>query len=141
MNTLLETTEKIMDDNQGTKNNIRPTDQINWLSAMMSIDNDVNEKEYKVILEYGLQLGLEEAKIKRIVTTSLKGMDILMRYLKVVKLPKNENLMRALIKVVFADGKIAKEELNMIRLVATKMQYTSEELKSILEDEKRKYKG
>ncbi len=130
-----------MDDNQGTKNNIRPTDQINWLSAMMSIDNDVNEKEYKVILEYGLQLGLEEAKIKRIVTTSLKGMDILMRYLKVVKLPKNENLMRALIKVVFADGKIAKEELNMIRLVATKMQYTSEELKSILEDEKRKYKG
>ena len=64
-----------------------------------------------------------------------------MRYLKVTNLPKNENLMRALIKVVFADGKIAKEELEMIRLVATKMQYTNEELKVILEDEKRKYRG
>lgn len=130
-----------MDDNQNINNNISPTDQINWLSAMMSVDNDVNEKEYKVILAYGLQLGMEEAKIKRIVTTSLKGMDILMRYLKVTNLPKNENLMRALIKVVFADGKIAKEELEMIRLVATKMQYTNEELKVILEDEKRKYRG
>ncbi len=130
-----------MDDNQNINNNISPTDQINWLSAMMSVDNDVNEKEYKVILAYGLQLGLEEAKIKRIVTTSLKGMDILMRYLKVVQLPKNEDLMRALIKVVFADGKIAKEELEMIRLVATKMKYTNEELKEILEDEKRKYRG
>ncbi|MBR4328558.1 MAG: TerB family tellurite resistance protein, partial [Candidatus Riflebacteria bacterium] len=126
-----------MDDNQNINNNISPTDQINWLSAMMSVDNDVNEKEYKVILAYGLQLGMEEAKIKRIVTTSLKGMDILMRYLKVINLPKNENLMRALIKVVFADGKIAKEELEMIRLVATKMKYTNEELKVILEDEKR----
>ena len=103
-----------MDENQKAINNISPTDQINWLSAMMSVDNDVNEKEYKVILAYGLQLGLEEAKIKRIVTTSLKGMDILMRYLKVTQLPKNESLMRALIKVVFADGKIAKEELDMI---------------------------
>lgn len=130
-----------MDDNQNINNNISPTDQINWLSAMMSVDNDVNEKEYKVILAYGLQLGMEEAKIKRIVTTSLKGMDILMRYLKVVQLPKNEDLMRALIKVVFADGKIAKEELEMIRLVATKMQYTNVELKAILEDEKRKYRG
>ena len=129
-----------MDVNQGM-NNISPTDQINWLSAMMSVDNDVNEKEYKVIMEYGLQLGMEEAKIKRIIDTSLKGMDILMRYLKVTRLPKNENLMRALIKVVFADGKIAKEELEMIRLVATKMQYSGEELKAILEDEKRKYRA
>lgn len=129
-----------MDVNQGM-NNISPTDQINWLSAMMSVDNDVNEKEYKVIMEYGLQLGMEEAKIKRIINTSLKGMDILMRYLKVTQLPKNENLMRALIRVVFADGKIAKEELELIRLVAIKMQYTGDEFKIILEDEKRKYRG
>ena len=38
-----------MDENQKAINNISPTDQINWLSAMMSVDNDVNEKEYKVI--------------------------------------------------------------------------------------------
>ena len=130
-----------MGDIQNTNNNIEPTDQINWLSAMMSVDNDINEKEYKVIMEYGLKLGMPEEKIKRIVSTSLKGMDILMRYLKVVSLPKNEDLMRALIKVVFADGKIAKEELDMIRLVASKMQYTGEELKAILEDEKRKYRA
>lgn len=130
-----------MGDIQNTNNNIEPTDQINWLSAMMSVDNDINEKEYKVIMEYGLKLGMPEEKIKRIVSTSLKGMDILMRYLKVTSLPKNEDLMRALIKVVFADGKIAKEELDMIRLVASKMQYTGEELKAILEDEKRKYRG
>jgi uncharacterized tellurite resistance protein B-like protein len=126
-------------NNQDNQHNIGPTDQINWLSAMMSVDKDIHEKEFRVIMEYGLKLGLNEEKIKRIVSTSLKGQDILMRYLKVSKLPRNDDLMRALIRVIIADGKIANEELEMLRLVAGKMAFTSEELKAIFEEEKRDY--
>ena len=118
-------------NNTEQQNNIEPTDQINWLSAMMSADKDINQKELQVILEYGLQLGMNEEKIKRIVTTSIKGQDVLLRYLKLSRLSRHDGLMRALIRVIFADGKIAKEELEMLRLVAKKMNYTSEELKGI----------
>ena len=128
-------------NNQNNLINIEPTDQINWLATMMSIDKDVNEREFKVIMNYGLQLGLSEEKIKRIVSTSIKGQDTLLRYLKLSNLERNDNLMRALIQVIFADGKIAKEELEMLRLVAVKMHFTEIELKQILEEEKRKFRG
>ncbi len=128
-------------NNQNNLKNIEPTDQINWLATMMSIDKDVNEREFKVIMNYGLQLGLNEEKIKRIVSTSIKGQDTLLRYLKLSDLARNDNLMRALIQVIFADGKIAKEELEMLRLVAVKMHFTELELKQILEEEKRKFRG
>lgn len=128
-------------NNQNNQINIEPTDQINWLATMMSIDKDVNEREFKVIMNYGLQLGLSEEKIKRIVSTSIKGQDTLLRYLKLSDLARNDNLMRALIQVIFADGKIAKEELEMLRLVAVKMHFTEIELKQILEEEKRKFRG
>ena len=126
-------------NDQDKQFNIGPTDQINWLSAMMSVDKDIHEKEYRVIMEYGLKLGMNPEKIKRIVSTSLKGQETLMRYLKVTKLPRNDDLMRALIRVIIADGKIANEELDMLRLVANKMSFTSEELKAIFEEEKRDY--
>ena len=120
-------------------NNIEPTDQINWLSAMMSVDKDVNGRELKVIMDYGFKLGLDEAKIKRIVSTSLKGQDILLRYLKLSKLSRNDDLMRALIRVIFADGKIAKEEIELLKLVAKKMNFAEDELKLMLEEEKRNF--
>ncbi len=128
-------------NNTEQQNSIEPTDQINWLSAMMSADNDINQKELQVILEYGLQLGMSEEKIKRIVTTSIKGQEVLLRYLKLSRLSRHDGLMRALIRVIFADGKIAKEELEMLRLVAKKMNYTTDELKAILEDEKNKFQS
>ena len=106
---------------------------------MMSIDKEINQKEFKVILEYGLKLGLDETKIKRIVSTSLKGQDILLRYLKLSKLSRNDDLMKALIRVVFADGKIAKEELDFLKIVATKMNYTNDEIKEMFAEEKRNY--
>ncbi len=123
----------------GHQNNIEPTDQINWLSAMMSVDKDVNGRELKVIMDYGFKLGLDEAKIKRIVSTSLKGQDILLRYLKLSKLSRNDDLMRALIRVIFADGKIAKEEVDLLKLVAQKMNFAEDELKLMLEEEKRNF--
>lgn len=126
------------------KNNqvfINPTDQINWLATMMSIDNEVNEKEQKVVLDYGLKIGLKEEKIKRIISTALKEQETLYPYLKLSKLPRNDDFMRALIQVVIADEKIAKEELEFMRLAAKKMQYTNEEFQQIFTEEKDNYQS
>ena len=47
--------------------------------------------------------------------------------------------MRALIRVIFADGKIAKEEVDLLKLVAQKMNFAEDELKLMLEEEKRNF--
>ena len=130
------------DNNTNLKENqqfIEPADQINWLTTMMSIDKDINDKENKVIIDYGLKIGLKEEKIKRIISTAIKEQNTLYRYLKLSKLPRNDDFMRALIQVSFADGKIAKEELDFIRLAANKMQYTNEEFQKLLAEEKAKF--
>lgn len=118
---------------------IEPQDQINWLATTMSIDKDINDKEKKVIIDYGLKIGLKEEKIERIISTALKEQETLYRYLKLSKLPRNDDFMRALIQVVFADGRIAKEELDFMRLVANKMHYNNEDFQKILTEEKAKF--
>lgn len=120
-------------------NTTSPVEQIKWLTAMMSVDRNINQNEYNVIVNYGIQLGLEPDRIKRIVSISIEEKNNLFRYLKLVKLNRNDDLMKALIRVIFADGKVAQEELAMIKLVAQKMDFPQEELKQLLEEEKLAY--
>jgi uncharacterized tellurite resistance protein B-like protein len=124
---------------ENDKKNISPVEQIKWLTAMMSVDRNINQNELNIIVNYGMQLGLDKERIKRIVSISIEEKNNLFRYLKLVKINKNVDLMRALIKVVFADGKVAQEELAMIKLVAQKMEFPEEELKQLLEDEKKTF--
>lgn len=116
-----------------------PVDQITWLATMMAIDGNIHKKEFEEIIDYGTKLGLEESRISKIVSNSIKNKKNLFQYLKLSDLPRNDDLMRALIRVVYADGKIAQQEIQMLKLVANKMQISGNDLKNLLEDEKRKF--
>ncbi len=121
-------------------NNMSPTDQLVLLSAMMIIDKDIHKNELRNIVEYGLSLGLEKAKIEQIVNLAKNQPNNLLRSVKMANIPKNDQVMRMLIRVAFADGKIAKEELELIRFVAKRMNFSEIELKTILEEEKNNFR-
>ena len=117
-----------------------PCDQLLWLSAMMVIDKNIHVNELRFIIEYGIKLGLDRTKIEQIVNMAKDQPDNLSRLLEKSDLPKNEEFMRMLIRVVYADGKIAKEEISFLKLAAKKMKYEENELKQLLEEEMKAFK-
>lgn len=124
---------------EANEEEISPRDQLIWLSAMMIIDKDIHRNELKNIAEYGINLGVAKPEIEQIINMAKTQSANLLHSIKLAKLPKNEKLMRMLIRVAFADGKIAPEELEFIRFAAKKMNYQENELKSLLTEEKNNF--
>lgn len=118
---------------------IDPSEQLLFLSAMMVVDKSIHRNELKIIVDYGVQMGMERAEIERIVTFAKAQPDKVLRSAQLAAVPKNNVLMHMIVRVAFADGKIASEELEFLRLIAKKMKYSNEELKVILEEEKRNF--
>ena len=118
---------------------ISPADQLLWLSAMMIIDKDIHRNELKNIVEYGINLGLSKIEIEQIINMAKTQSNSLLHKLKISNLPRSEKLMRMLIRVAFADGKIAPQELEFIRFAAQKMNFHENELKIILAEEKNNF--
>ncbi|MBR4569347.1 MAG: TerB family tellurite resistance protein [Candidatus Riflebacteria bacterium] len=118
-----------------------PCDKLLWLAAMMVIDKNIHVNELKFIVDYGLKLGLEKRQIEQIVNMAKGQPDNLKLLLEKSALPKNEEFMRMLIRVVYADGKVVPEEIEFLKLAAKKMQYDGADLKILLEDEKEAFRN
>ena len=118
---------------------IDPSEQLLFLAAMMVVDKSIHRNELKIIVDYGVQMGMERAEIERIVTFAKAQPDKVLHSAQLAAVPKNNQLMHMIVRVAFADGKIASEELEFLRLIAKKMNYSNEELKVILEEEKRNF--
>ena len=118
---------------------IAPSDKLLLLAGMMVVDKSIHRNELKIIVDYGIQMGMERAEIEQIVEISKTHPDQVLRSAQVGWVPKDNELMHMIVRVAFADGKIAKEELEFLRLIAKKMKYTSEELKVVMEEEKRNF--
>ena len=117
-----------------------PCDKLLWLAAMMVIDKNIHVNELKFIVDYGLKLGIDKIQIEQIVNMAKGQPDNLKLLLEKSALPKNEEFMRMLIRVVYADGKVVPEEIEFLKLAAKKMQYEGTELKKLLEEEKEAFK-
>ena len=117
-----------------------PCDKLLWLAAMMVTDKDIHVNELKFIADYGFKLGLKKTEIEQIINMAKHQPDNLRSLLEDSALPRNEEFMRMLIRVVYADGKIAPEEISFLKLAANKMNYEDEELKSIMADELKAFK-
>ena len=118
---------------------VSPSDQLLLLSAMMIVDKNIHRNELKNILDYGIKIGLERAEIEKIVTLAKDQPNTILRSVQIANFPKDDKLMHMIVRVAFADGKIASEELEFLRLIAKKMNYSNDELKAILEEEKRNF--
>ena len=117
-----------------------PCDKLLWLAAMMVIDKEIHVNELKFIIQYGLKLGLEKIQIEQIVNMAKGQPDNLRNLLEKSELPRNEEFMRMLIRIVYADGKVVPEEIEFLKLAAKKMNYDGTELKMLLEEEKKEFK-
>ena len=106
---------------------------------MMIVDKSIHRNELRNILDYGIKIGLERAEIEKIVTLAKDQPNTILRSVQIANFPKNDKLMHMIVRVAFADGKIASEELEFLRLIAKKMNYSNDELKAILEEEKRNF--
>lgn len=118
-----------------------PCDKLLWLAAMMVTDKNIHINELKFIADYGFKLGLSKTEIEQIIHMAKDQPDNLRSLLEESALPRNEEFMRMLIGVVYADGKIAPEELSFLKLAANKMKYDELELKSLMAEELKAFKN
>ena len=113
-----------------------PEDQVKWLIGMMLVDNNVNKIEFAVICDYAAKLGISNEKVGLLVKELMSHKGTIDYLINNVPLVQNVDLMQALVRVAFADGKIAKEELGFIRYLAKRMNIGEIKLKELFEIEK-----
>ncbi len=112
---------------------------IKWVIGMMMIDGKIDKDEFRIGCEYGVQLGLPNEEIAKVMKTMTSQPNAIDNLVKTVPLDVNLELMAMIVRVAFANGQLCKQKLGMIKFVAKKMNLTEEQLKGILESEKVRY--
>ena len=119
-----------------TSKKISPTDQIKWLIAMMMAGSKGNPNEKEEIMNYAKSENVSLREVNAIIVELKKQKNIVEYLTNTIELPLDYDFMRNVIKVAFADGKITKQELALIRYIARRMDIDEENLKGLLEIEK-----
>ena len=107
---------------------------------MMLLYSNVNKIEFAVICDYALSIGIYNERVGLLVKEMMSHQGPMEYLINNVPLAQNIDLMQALVRVAFADGKIAKEELNLIRYIAKRMNINEFKLKELFEIEKNRLK-
>ena len=103
---------------------------------MMLADGQIDPKEREIIDEYGLRRGIGKSQIDGLVD-EIKSQSNPVDYVaNSTDLPMELDLMRMLIQVAFADGKVAKEEIAMLRYVGKRMNLDDDQIRRLLTEEK-----
>ncbi len=128
--------KQLIEDYSANMNSISGMTMIKWTIAMMLADGIIDPKEQEIIYEYGLRRGIGKNQIDTLVE-EIKSQSSPLDYVaESTDLPVDIELVRMLVRVAFADGKIAKEELDMLRYVARRINMSEEQIKRLLMDEK-----
>ena len=125
-----------VDDYTSSMNRIPGTTLIKWTIAMMLADGIIDPKEQEIIYDCGLRRGISKAQIDKLVEEIKSQVSPLDYVARSTDLPADDELVRMLIRVAFADGKIAKEELDMLRYVGKRINMTEAQIKKLLMDER-----
>ena len=127
-----------VDDYASSMNSIPGTTMVKWTVAMMLADGKIDQKEQDIIYEYGLRRGIGKNQIDSIVE-EIKSQSSPVDYVaESTDLPMELDLMRMLIQVAFADGKVAKEEIEMLRYVGKRMNLDDNQIRRLLTEERMK---
>ena len=115
-------------------------DQIKWLTGMMIIDGKIDREEFNIVCEYGLKLGIRNDIIANTIKAIASQTNVIDNLVKTVPLSENLELMTMLVRVAFSNGNLTKEKLGMIKFAAKRMNLREEQLRSILESEKARFR-
>ena len=125
-----------VDDYSSSINKISGMTMIKWTVAMMLADGIIDAKEQEIIYEYGLRRGIGKDKINSIVE-EIRSHDSPVEYVaETTDLPMDDELIRMIVRVAFADGKVVKQEIDMLRFVGKKLNLTDTQIRNILAEEK-----
>lgn len=123
-------------DYTSAMNSIPALTMIKWMIAMMLADGQIDSNEISLIYDVGVRRGMSREKIDSVIT-EIRGQNSPVDYVIMsTELPADDELMRAIIRVAYADGKIAKSEVEMLRYVAKKMGMSEDNLKRLLTEER-----
>lgn len=135
-NTSINKKNYTIDDYSSSMNSISGMTMIKWTIAMMLADGIIDPKEQEVIYEIGLRRGIGKSQIDNLVE-EIKHQSSPLEYVaETTDLPFDNELVRMLIRVAFADGKIAKEEIEMLKYVGRRINMTDEQIKRLLMEER-----
>ena len=117
-------------------NKIPGLTMVKWTVAMMLADGQIDPKEQEIIYEYGLRRGVGKNQIDQIVSEIKSHQNPVEYVADSTDLPMDMDLMRMLIKVAFADGKVAKQEVEMLRYVGKRMNLSDDDVRRLLMEER-----
>lgn len=123
-------------DYSSSMNSVPALTMIKWMVAMMLADGQIDSNEISMIYDVGVRRGMSREKIDSIITEIRTQNSPVDYVIMSTDLPADDELMRAIIRVAYADGKIAKSEIEMLRYVAKKMGMSEDNLKRLLTEER-----
>ena len=109
---------------------------VKWMIAMMLADGQIDSKEIALIYDLGDKRGISRDEIDLMVS-DIKCQSSPVDYItNSTSVPMDEELMRVIIRVAYADGKLAKGEIALLRYLGKKMQMSEERMKVLLSEER-----
>jgi uncharacterized tellurite resistance protein B-like protein len=117
---------------------ISSTELILWAIAMMLADGHLDQRELKYLELMGNQYGLSQRRITQLIEEVRSHADPVVYVMSRCAIKEPRKLIRHLIAMALADGKITKEEQKMLISVASKAGIREAEFKAILNDERKK---
>ncbi len=126
-----------VDDYSSSMNSISGTTMIKWTIAMMLADGVIDPSEKEIIYEYGQRRGVNKTNIDNLIEEIKSQPSPIQYVVNSTDLPSDDiELMRMLIRVAYADGKVTKEEIDMLKIVGKMLKMTEDQIKSLLTEEK-----
>lgn len=125
-----------INDYTSSMNRISGIDMMKWTIAMMLADGHIDSKELKIIYDLGIRRGVSKNGIDNLIEDIKKEKNPVEYVMQSADLPLDVDLMRMLIRIAYSDGKVTKEEVEMIRLVGRKMNLDENAIKKLLTDER-----
>ncbi len=117
---------------------LSPLELIQWAIAMMLADGYIDQRELSYLRELGRIYSVSEEKISWLTTQISSQPDPVQHVMSICSMNEPRKLIRHLIVMAMADGKISKEEKQLLINVARRSNLTEKEFKTIYNEERQK---
>lgn len=115
---------------------ISGTNLLKWTIAMMLADGVIDNKELVIVYDLALRRGISRGQCDQYIE-EIKAQPVPLEYvINSTDLPASMELLRSLIRVAFADGKLTSEEVDMLKYVGRKMNMSDSQMRDLLKTER-----
>jgi len=110
---------------------------VRWATAMMLADGHIDEKETAMIGNIARQLDVPAHKLQQVVTEMQAKSDPVAYMIDTSVHPANALLLKHLARIALADGKLSKEEVEMLKTVGRRINLADADIEMLLSQERK----